>query len=220
MRISRRIAAALIVLAPALGARAQEPTPAAQPRRISVTAKKFEFNPSRIELKTGEPVEITLQSEDATHGFICEELGIEKVVYEKGKPATVSLTPQKPGAYEFKCAKWCGLGHGKMKGEFVVTSAEPPKNSVRGGPATVDGVSLETLHLRSAAPCHRFLRSIDWTFHRELEQGHEDAMSRTLETVSPEKEASLREGCRKALDLLESFWLGLGAPAPPVQPMF
>jgi len=128
MRISIRIAAALIVLAPALASRAQEPTPAAEPRKITIRAKKFQFNPSRIELTAGEPVEITLQSEDATHGFICKELGIEKVVYEKGKPATVRLTPQTPGTYEFKCAKWCGFGHGKMKGQIVVTAAEPPKN--------------------------------------------------------------------------------------------
>ena len=128
MSIQRRIAAALIVLAPALAVAGQEPTPAPQPRKITITAKKFEFNPSRIELKSGETVEITLQSEDATHGFTCKELGVDKVIYEKGKPQTVTITPQKPGTYEFKCAKWCGFGHGKMKGEIVVTAEEPPKN--------------------------------------------------------------------------------------------
>lgn len=53
-----------------------------------------------------------------------------------------------------------------------------------------------------------------WTFHRDLEQGHEDAMSRTLEALTPEQEAPLREGCLEALDLLEGFWWGLDAPAP------
>jgi cytochrome c oxidase subunit 2 len=128
MSNSRRIAATLIILVPALAVAVQEPTPAPQPRKITITAKKYEFNPSRIELKAGETVEITLQSEDATHGFTCKELGVEKVVYEKGKPQTVTITPQTPGTYEFKCAKWCGFGHGKMKGEIVVTSGETPKN--------------------------------------------------------------------------------------------
>ncbi|HEY6148614.1 MAG TPA: cupredoxin domain-containing protein, partial [Thermoanaerobaculia bacterium] len=31
----------------------------AEPRKITVTAKKYEFSPNRIELKAGEPVEIT-----------------------------------------------------------------------------------------------------------------------------------------------------------------
>ena len=33
---------------------------------------------------------------------------------------TVSFTPDKPGTYEFKCARFCGMGHGRMKGEIVV----------------------------------------------------------------------------------------------------
>ena len=91
------------------------------PQKITVTAKKYEFTPSTIEVKAGTPVEITLQSEDTRHGFECKELGIEKVVFEKDKPETVTFTPEKPGTYEFKCAKWCGFGHGKMKGQIVVS---------------------------------------------------------------------------------------------------
>ncbi len=51
-----------------------------------------------------------------------------------------------------------------------------------------------------------------WTFHRDLEQGHEDAMSRTLSGLRAEEEASLENGCVAALDLLEGFWLGLDSP--------
>ena len=92
-----------------------------EPRKIKVVAKKYEFNPSRIELKAGEPVEITFESEDTKHGFSVKDLDVEKITFEKGQPATVKLTPSKPGTYAFKCAKFCGMGHGKMKGEIVVT---------------------------------------------------------------------------------------------------
>jgi cytochrome c oxidase subunit 2 len=92
-----------------------------EPRKITVVAKKYEFNPSRIELKAGEPVEITFESEDTKHGFSVKELDVEKVTFQKGQPATVKFTPSKPGTYAFKCAKFCGMGHGKMKGEIVVT---------------------------------------------------------------------------------------------------
>jgi cytochrome c oxidase subunit II len=94
---------------------------AQEPQKITVTAKKYEFSPSTIEVKAGTPVEITLQSEDTKHGFECKDLGLEKVVFDKDKPETVTFTPEKAGTYEFKCAKWCGSGHGKMKGQIVVT---------------------------------------------------------------------------------------------------
>ena len=93
----------------------------AETRKIEVVARKFEFSPARIEVKAGEPVEITFRSEDTKHGFACKELGLEKVVFTKEEPATVTFTPDKPGTYEFKCARFCGLGHGKMKGEIVVS---------------------------------------------------------------------------------------------------
>ena len=108
------LAAAMIALLIAAAA-------AQEPRKITVVAKKYEFNPSRIELKVGESVEITFESEDTTHGFACKELGVEKVTFKKGEPTIVKLTPQKEGTYPFKCAKFCGMGHSGMKGEIVVT---------------------------------------------------------------------------------------------------
>ncbi len=92
-----------------------------QPRRITVVAKKYEFQPSRIELKAGEPVEITFQSEDAKHGFSCPDLNLPKVTYSKDHPETITVTPDKPGTYQFKCSHLCGLGHHRMKGEIVVS---------------------------------------------------------------------------------------------------
>jgi cytochrome c oxidase subunit 2 len=92
-----------------------------EPRKIAVVAKKYEFRPSRIELKAGEPVEITFQSEDTKHGFVCKELNVAKIEFTKDSPGKVTFTPEKAGTYKFKCAHFCGLGHPKMKGEFVVT---------------------------------------------------------------------------------------------------
>lgn len=96
---------------------AQEP----EPRKITVTAKKYEFSPSRIEMKVGETVQLIFQSQDSTHGFACKELTSEKVKFKKGEPATLTLKAEKPGTYKFKCAHFCGLGHPKMKGQIVVT---------------------------------------------------------------------------------------------------
>ena len=92
-----------------------------EPRKITVIAKKYEFQPNRIELKAGEPVEITFESQDTKHGFSCKDLKLEKVVFTKDNPGKVTFTPENPGTYKFKCAHFCGLGHPKMKGEIVVT---------------------------------------------------------------------------------------------------
>ena len=117
MRIPRTavssIAAVLLV---ALAAGGQTP----EPRKITVTARKFEFQPNRIELKVGEPVEITFESEDTKHGFACKDLKLEKIQFSKDSPGKVAFTPDRAGTFAFKCAKFCGLGHSKMKGEFVV----------------------------------------------------------------------------------------------------
>ena len=117
------IAAASLLAAFLLRAQDAAPAPSqsGEPKKITVTAKKFEFNPSHIELKVNEPVEITFQSEDTKHGFEQKELGVEKVVFSKDEPQTVKFTPAKAGTYPFKCAKFCGMGHGGMKGEIVVT---------------------------------------------------------------------------------------------------
>lgn len=92
-----------------------------EPRKIEVVAHKYAFEPSRIEVRAGEPVEITFRSTDTKHGFACKDLGLAKVVFTKDEPATVTFTPDRPGTYRFKCARFCGLGHPKMKGEIVVT---------------------------------------------------------------------------------------------------
>ncbi len=107
--------AALLLITPLLVARQPEP------RKITVVARRYKFEPNRIELKVGEPVEITFQSLDGKHGFSCKDLKLEKVIFTKDNPGKLTFTPDKAGTFKFKCAHFCGLGHPKMKGEIVVT---------------------------------------------------------------------------------------------------
>lgn len=108
------LVAALLIFGLALGASAGEV------HRIILKAKKFEWNPPRIEVKVGEPVELVLKSEDRKHGFHCEGLGLGKVTFSKDKPTTLTFTPESPGTYPFRCSRFCGMGHRRMKGEIVV----------------------------------------------------------------------------------------------------
>ena len=97
-----------------LHARSQEP------HQITIKARKYQFEPTRIEVKTGEPVVITLVSEDGSHGFACKDLKLHSDTFKEGQPEKVTFTAGAPGTYEFKCAHVCGMGHHKMKGEIVV----------------------------------------------------------------------------------------------------
>jgi cytochrome c oxidase subunit 2 len=99
------LAAALASVLPALGQ--------AAPRRIEITAKKFEFTPAEITLKKGEPVVLVLKSADVSHGLRFRELGVT-VNAGKGKTAEVAFTPDKTGTFIGHCSVFCGSGHGSM----------------------------------------------------------------------------------------------------------
>lgn len=84
------------------------------PRRIEVTAKRFDFAPSEITVKKGEPVVIVLKSVDVAHGLRFRDLGVD-VKAEKGKTGDLAFTPTKTGDFVGQCSVFCGSGHRNMK---------------------------------------------------------------------------------------------------------
>lgn len=65
------------------------------------------------------------------------------------------------------------------------------------------------MKLKQTCPELAQMNTVYWTFHRALEEKHEDAMMKALEDIPESAERPLREGCKGALDLLEHFWMGL-----------
>jgi hypothetical protein len=65
------------------------------------------------------------------------------------------------------------------------------------------------MKLKQTRPELAQMNTVYWTFHRALEEKHEDAMMKALEDIPESAERPLREGCKEALDLLEHFWMGL-----------
>jgi cytochrome c oxidase subunit II len=90
------------------------------PQRIEIVAKRFEFSPSEITLKKGEPVIIVLTSKDVQHGLKFEEFN-QVVTAKKGESNQVQFTPDKAGTFTVQCATFCGSGHGSMKLTVHVT---------------------------------------------------------------------------------------------------
>ena len=100
------------------------PPPAAAPpkaeRVIHVEARKFSFNPAKIEVKKGESVVLELVSLDRDHGFSAPELDIRADI-KPGAPTRVPFTATKTGTFSFHCDVFCGSGHEGMEGDIVVT---------------------------------------------------------------------------------------------------
>jgi cytochrome c oxidase subunit II len=85
----------------------------AAPRRIEITAKRFNFTPGEITLKKGEPVVLVLKNTDVAHGVRFRELNLE-VKAGKGETKEVAFTPDKVGTFVGHCSVFCGPGHGTM----------------------------------------------------------------------------------------------------------
>ncbi len=93
---------------------------AGEPRVVRISAKRFEYTPSTVTLKKGEPVVLELVSEDRVHGFKLPAFGIRTDVRPKD-PVRIALTPDKAGTFTFACDVFCGDGHDDMTGTLVVT---------------------------------------------------------------------------------------------------
>jgi cytochrome c oxidase subunit II len=90
------------------------------PKRIEITAKRFDFTPGDITLKKGVPVVIVFTSADVDHGLKFKELNLT-VKAKKGETSEVAFTPDKAGTFVGQCSVFCGSGHGGMKMTLHVT---------------------------------------------------------------------------------------------------
>lgn len=125
-RVRINWAAWVLLSVAVLGSHAQDAASAAgvagEVGAIKVTAKKYEFNPSVISVKKGEEVRLVITAVDRDHGFKLEAFNINQKL-KKGEAVTIEFTADRPGTFPFQCSRFCGLGHGKMKGKLVVEEA-------------------------------------------------------------------------------------------------
>ena len=89
-------------------------------KEIDVSAKKYEFTPALIEVPANTLLKIHLKAIDREHGFEIKDVKDSCVKFKPNEPVTIEFYADKAGEFEFACCKYCGLGHGKMKGKLVV----------------------------------------------------------------------------------------------------
>ena len=105
LRITSALALALVL---AIAISSAEPV-----QEVKITATKFQFSPSEITIKKGQPVKLEVLSDDANHGLAIQAFGIRGDA-KKGQTATFEFTPKDAGTFQGKCAHFCGKGHGSM----------------------------------------------------------------------------------------------------------
>jgi len=121
----QKVLAASLFMMLALGivvsvGRAQSSGAAKETKEIQMTAKKYEFSPSVVEVTAGTRIIFKITALDREHGFEIAGVKDSCVKIKKGETATVEYLADKPGTVEFKCCVHCGIGHGGMKGKIVV----------------------------------------------------------------------------------------------------
>jgi len=103
---------------------------------IELVAKKYEYSPAPIHVKTGTKVQLKITAVDHDHGFKIGTVpdgaqgnGPDGLVFssaqdcwqlKKGETTTIEFLAQTQGTYTFKCCHTCGLGHKGMKGQIIV----------------------------------------------------------------------------------------------------
>jgi len=60
-------------------------------KTVRITAERFSFTPSRIQVKKGTIVEIVAESEDTSHGFHLPAAGIESMITGEAQPSLYPL---------------------------------------------------------------------------------------------------------------------------------
>ena len=84
-----------------------------------IKAENYKFNPDTITVNKGDEVVIEAIAVDKDHGFAIKAFNINQAL-PKGKLVTVKFTADKKGEFSFRCSKFCGWKHSRMKGKLIV----------------------------------------------------------------------------------------------------
>ncbi len=89
--------------------------------KVSHQSGRREIN--ALHVPTGQPVRLTMISEDVIHSFYVPAFRVKRDVLP-GRYATIWFEPTRPGVYHLFCAEYCGTDHSRMIGEVVVQSPQ------------------------------------------------------------------------------------------------
>jgi cytochrome c oxidase subunit 2 len=92
------------------------------PRTIDVVARRFTFEPARIDVAVGERVRLLVRSADGVHGVGIRKFKVNTLIPRGGTPVAIDFVATEAGTFPMLCSEACGDGHAEMRGSLVVTS--------------------------------------------------------------------------------------------------
>ena len=92
-----------------------------EPRTINIVARRFSFEPARVEVAEGEPVRLVVSSGDGVHGIEIKKFKINKKV-PRGGEVTIEFVATAAGEFPILRSEYCGGDHDDMKGMLVVSA--------------------------------------------------------------------------------------------------
>jgi cytochrome c oxidase subunit 2 len=125
MRIQVLLVAAAVagmarLFGPAMVSAQQAPATVSAPTIIEIIARRFEFEPSKIEVTEGDHVRLIVRSGDGVHGIEIKKFKVSNVVPRGGENVTIDFIASAPGTFPILCSEHCGEGHEEMTGTLVV----------------------------------------------------------------------------------------------------
>ena len=96
---------------------AQSQAPTARP--FAVTARRYRFDPPRIEVNQNDLVRIELRTADIAHSMTIDEYRIAKRV-GPDQPVTFEFRADKSGTFSYYCNLQIDEGCRQMRGELIV----------------------------------------------------------------------------------------------------
>jgi cytochrome c oxidase subunit 2 len=97
----------------------QDLATASAPLVVEVTAKRFAFEPERIEVTEGDRVRLVVRSADGVHGIGIKKFKLDQKI-PRGETVTIDFVASSAGTFPVLCSEYCGKGHEDMKGTLVV----------------------------------------------------------------------------------------------------
>ena len=93
-----------------------------EPRTVDIVAKRFGFEPARVDVTEGERVRLVVKSADGVHGVEIKKFKVNKKIPRGGDPVTIEFVATAAGEFPILCSEYCGDGHEDMKGMLVVAA--------------------------------------------------------------------------------------------------
>jgi cytochrome c oxidase subunit 2 len=90
-------------------------------KTFEITASRFEYDPSVVEVEEGDEVRLLLRSADTTHGVEIKELKVKIKIPKGGASVPLTFKAARAGTFPITCSEYCGSGHRRMKARLVVT---------------------------------------------------------------------------------------------------